>query len=136
MKYSALVPFLLCFAARRSRLAAQHRLAIQGNGKIAIVASDGKIEWEMPWGGIHDLHVLPNGNLMVQQGSSKVVEIDVATRKVVWTYDSATSNGNAGKKVEVHAFQPLEDGRVMIAESGPARVIEIDRDGKLLTRYR
>ena len=36
----------------------QHRLITQGNGKLAIVGRDGQIEWEMPWGGIHDLHVL------------------------------------------------------------------------------
>jgi hypothetical protein len=40
-------------------------------------------------------------------------------------------NGNQGKKVEVHSFQPLADGRIMIAESGVGRVIEIDRDGEI-----
>ena len=68
----------------------------------------------------------------MQQGAAKVAEIDPATKQVVWSYDSAKQNGNEGKKVEVHAFQPLEEGRLMIAESGPARIIEIDRDGKLL----
>ena len=121
---------------------AQHRLVLQGNGKLAIVARDGQIEWHMPWEGIHDVHARsdvrvghseqPGGRLMVQQGSSKIAEIDIAQRKVVWSYDSATSNGNKGQRVEVHAFQPLDGGRVMIAESGPARIIEIDRTGKLL----
>jgi hypothetical protein len=121
---------------------AQHRLVIQGNGKLAIVARDGQIEWHMPWEGIHDVHARPDarvghaeqpgGTLMVQQGASKIAEIDIAQRKVVWSYDSATSNGNRGRRVEVHAFQPLDGGRVMIAESGPARIIEIDRAGKLL----
>lgn len=115
---------------------AEHRLITQGNGKLAIVARDGQIEWEMPWGGIHDIHVLPGGNIMVQQGPSKVVEIDPAKRAVVWTYDAAASNGNQGKRVEVHAFQPLDKNRIMIAESGPARIIEIDRDGKLLSETR
>ncbi len=110
----------------------EHRLVTQGNGKLAIVAADGKIEWEMNWGGIHDIHVLPSGNIMVQQGSSKVAEIDVQKKAVVWSYDSAKSNGNEGRRVEVHAFQPLEDNKVMIAESGAARIIEVDRDGKLL----
>jgi outer membrane protein assembly factor BamB len=115
---------------------AQHRLVTQGNGKLAVVGRDGKIEWHVPWGGIHDVHVLPNGNIMVQQGPAKVVEIDRATQEIVWTYDSAASNGNAGKAVEVHSFQPLGDGRVMIAESGPARIIEVDRAGKLLHQVR
>ena len=35
---------------------AAHRLLIQGNNTLAIVAVDGDIEWEMPWGAIHDVH--------------------------------------------------------------------------------
>jgi outer membrane protein assembly factor BamB len=115
---------------------AEHRFVIQGNNRLAVVAADGTIEWEMPWGGIHDVQVLANGNILVQQGKNKVAEIDRATSKVVWTYDSATANGNEGKRVEVHAFQPLSDDRLMIAESGPARIIEIDRSGKLLHEVR
>jgi len=67
----------------------------------------------------------------VQQDMNKVVEIDRESRKVVWTYDSTKANGNEGKRVEVHAFQPLENGNVMIVESGPARIIEVDREGKM-----
>lgn len=111
---------------------AQHALWLQGNGKLARLDRDGKVAWQMPWGGIHDLHVLPNGHVMVQRGAAEVVEIDPATKQVVWSYNSAKENGNAGKPVEVHAFQPLDDGQLMIAESGPARIIEIDRAGKLL----
>jgi hypothetical protein len=36
----------------------------------------------------------------------------------------------------VHAFQPLDGGRMMIAESGPGRIIEIDREGKLLSEVK
>src|SRR5262245_52788077 len=115
-----------------SAAAAQHRLAIQGNDRLAILDAGGNCEWEMPWGGIHDIHVLPGGNLMVQRGSDQVVEIDVGKKEVVWTYDSGERNGNAGKLVEVHAFQPLADDRVMIAESGPARILEVNRAGEIL----
>lgn len=129
--------FLCCvFFFGISSASAQHRLALQGNGKLAIVDHAGKMEWEMKWAGIHDLHVLPNGNLMVQQGPAKVAEIDVKKKEVVWSYDSAKSNGNEGKRIEVHAFQPLADGKVMIAESGAQRIIEIDRAGKLLSEVK
>jgi outer membrane protein assembly factor BamB len=123
---------LLTSALAADGKAAGHRVILQGNGKLAIVDSRGDVEWEMPWGGIHDIHVLANGHILVQQGAAKVVEIDPKAKKVVWTYDSATSHGNAGRRVEVHAFQPLEEGRMLIAESGPARLIEIDREGRLL----
>jgi outer membrane protein assembly factor BamB len=111
---------------------AAHRLVVQGNGKLVVVSAEGKVEWEMKWGPIHDIHVLANGNLMVQERNRRIVEIDRQTKKVVWSYDATASNGNRGKRIEVHAFQPLKDGRVMIAESGAGRIIEIDRQGRLL----
>ena len=75
-------------------------------------------------------HVRSDGSCTVDI-LGKVVEIDPKTRKVVWSYDSANQNGNQGKRIEVHAFQPLKNGRIMIAESGARRIIEIDRRGKI-----
>lgn len=124
--------WLVCGVFVSSSALAAQRVILQGNGKLVIVEPDGSTSWEMNWGGIHDIHVLKNGHILVQQGPAKVAEIDPATKQVVWSYDSANQTGNAGKKVEVHAFQPLGDGRLMIAESGPARIIEIDREGKRL----
>src|SRR5690349_25168276 len=121
MRLTSTLAVSLLFTAA-SLASAQHRLITQGNDRLAIVGQDGKIEWEMKWGGIHDIHVLPSGNIMDQQGASKVVEIDPKTRQVVGSYDSATSNGNCEKPVEVHAFQPLADGREMVAESGAGRM--------------
>lgn len=123
---------LLLFAVAQGAAVAQHRVLLQGDSRLAIVSADDTIEWEMPWGGIHDIHLLDNGHIMVQQDFRKVVEIDPEKKEVVWSYDAGEANGNAGKRVEIHAFQPLPGGRIMIAESGPARIIEIDRDGKLL----
>ena len=108
-----------------------HRVLLQGNGRLA-VWEGGEETWEMKWGGIHDLHALPNGNYMVQRAMREVVEIDPKTKEVVWSYDSSKANGNEGKRVEVHAFQPLKDGVVKIVESGPARIIEVNREGKIL----
>jgi hypothetical protein len=123
---------MLALLVSESGAFARHHLIVQGNKKLAIVGSDGKIEWEMPWGAIHDIHPTSGGRVMVQQGAAKIVEIDMKSKEIVWSYDAAKENGNAGRAVEVHSFQPLENGRVMIAESGPARLIEIDRDGRLL----
>ncbi len=98
--------------------------------RLAIVASDGSLEWEIKVGAIHDAQVLKNGNILLQQGWTRIVEV-TPDKKTVWEYDAATQNGNEGRKVEVHSFQRLADGTTMIAESGPARIIEVDRDGKL-----
>lgn len=128
--YRAFLAMLILVGCAAPALAG-HRLITQGNGKLAIVDAEGKTEWEMNWGGIHDIHVLKNGHIMVQQGGARVAEIDPKTKQVVWSYDSARQNGNEGRPVEVHAFQPLENGNVMIAESGIGRIIEVDRDGKI-----
>jgi outer membrane protein assembly factor BamB len=122
----------LASAALVSSAFAAHPLIMNGNGKLAKVAASGEVEWEMPWGGIHDIHVLANGHIMVQERMQKIVEIDPAKKEVVWSYDAANMNGNKGKRIEVHAFQPLDGDRIMVAESGVGRIIEIDRSGKIL----
>lgn len=119
---------VVCLAAVAQ---ADHRVLLQGGKRLAIVESDGTVSWEMPWGGIHDIHVLKNGNILTRQGRTAVVEIDRDSKEVVWKYDSATQNGNKGKRVEIHAFERLPNGLTMIAESGTARIIEVDREGKL-----
>lgn len=98
--------------------------------RLAIIAPDGSLEWETPVTSIHDAWVLPNGNVLFQQGWTKIVEM-TRGHKIVWEYDAAKMNGNAGKRVEVHAFQRLDNGLTMIAESGPARIIEVDAAGKV-----
>ncbi len=115
-----------------------HRLLVAdySTHRIAMVAADGKIEWEHKIGDLHDLHLLPNGNVLFQTSWTRLLEVDPRTDKVVWQYDAAASNGNAGKRVEVHAFQRLPDGVTMIAESGPGRIIEVDRAGKLLRQIK
>jgi len=97
--------------------------------RLAIVGADGKIEWEAKVGAIHDAHLLPNGNILLQQGWTKVQEL-TPNSEIVWEYDAGKTN--PGKRVEVHAFQRLDNGLTMIAESGSARIIEVDKDGKIV----
>lgn len=77
---------------------ADHAVLVQGNNTLAQVNAQGEVEWEMKWAGIHDIHLLPNGNIMVQQRNRKVVEIHPRRKKVVWEYDAPKMNGNEGKK--------------------------------------
>jgi hypothetical protein len=98
--------------------------------KLAIIAPDGTVEWEMKVSAIHDAWVLPSGNILFQQGWTKIVEV-TPDKKTIWEYDAGKMNGNEGKRVEVHAFQRLDNGLTMIVESGPARILEVDKDGKI-----
>ena len=99
-------------------------------GRLAIIAADGSTEWEEKVGPIHDAWILPNGNRLFQQSWTRLVEM-TPDHQVVWQYDAATRNGNAGRPVEVHAFERLANGWTMIVESGPARIIEVDSAGTI-----
>jgi hypothetical protein len=90
--------------------------------KIAIVSADGKIEWEVSYQHPQDCWMLPNGHVLF---CHKLGAIEMTRAKdIVWEY-------KADPKTEVHACQPLPDGRVMIVEAGPSRIIEVDRAGKI-----
>ena len=41
--------------------------------KLAIIGKDGAVEWEYAVGAIHDAHLLPNGNMLTQQGWQRFV---------------------------------------------------------------
>jgi len=123
---------LLAVSVRAEQTGPSHRVlaADDSTRRLAIIAPDGSVEWEMKVGAIHDAWVLPNGNILYQQGWTKIVEV-TPEKQPVWEYDAAKMNGNEGKRVEVHAFQRLDHGLTMIAESGTARIIEVDKAGKI-----
>lgn len=138
MTARSLVASLLCLVALNTVRATEpgHTFITADSSKrrIAIIDADGKTRWEHRIGPLHDLHVLDNGNILFQTSWTRLVEVDPKTDKVVWEYDSAVSNGNKGKRIEVHAFQRIANGVTMIAESGASRIIEVGKDGKLLKK--
>jgi len=91
-------------------------------GKVAVVAADGSIEWEYSCQHPQDCWALPNGNYLFCHAHG-AMEMSPA-KQIVWEY-------KAPEKAEVHACQPLPDGRVLVVECGPSRLLEIGRDGKI-----
>ncbi len=112
----------------------RHRLltADSSSGRVAVIDEAGQTEWEMKIGPLHDLHMLDNGHVLLQTDWTTVVEVDPQTDEIVWQYDSAGSGGNEGKQIEVHAFQRLDNGHTMIAESGVSRIIEVNSEGHIV----
>ena len=91
-------------------------------GKVCVVSADGKVEWEYACGHPQDCWRLPNGNyLFCHAGGALELTPD---KKIVWEY-------KAPEKTEVHACQPLPDGRVLVIECGTSRMVEVDRAGKV-----
>jgi hypothetical protein len=108
-----------------------YRVLGHDKGKVAILDSKGKVEWEYPSRvDGHDIWLLPNGNVLLAAGPATVAEV-TRDKKVVWQYEAKPKAGYKGR-VEVHAFQRLADGRTMVAESGNRRIVEVDQDGKIV----
>ncbi len=112
--------------------------ASYGNNVLAICESDGKVIWKYKTAGPqkghaghHDVHLLPSGNILFHDSWTKTQEITLG-KQVVWEYDSASMNGNEGQRVDVHAFDRLDNGDTVIVESSGGRIIHVDKHGKLL----
>lgn len=112
---------------------AGHRVlaADRGTGKLAILDAAGHIEWEFAnKHDVHDLHLLPNGNILTHTSNTNVVEIS-PDKKIVWKYEAKPKDGYKGR-IEIHAFQRLADGNTMVAESGNSRIVEVNPKGEIV----
>lgn len=98
-------------------------LADYGGSKIHVVDAAGEILWQYDVPHPQDIWVLPGGNLLFSylHGAREVTRDKVT----VWEYTVPESS-------EVHACQPLPGGNVLVAESGPMRLLEVDRAGKVV----
>jgi len=112
--------------------------ASYGKNVLAICDSEGNVLWrhetagpEKGHAGHHDVHLLPDGNILFHDSWTRTQEITL-DKEIAWSYDSATANGNEGRKVDVHAFARLPSGETVIVESGVGRIIHVDRDGTLV----
>lgn len=91
-------------------------------GKVAVVAADGAITWEFACRHPQDCWALPNGNYLFCHAGG-ALELTPA-KEIAWEYKAPAGT-------EVHACQPLPDGRVLIVECGTCRLVEVDRAGKI-----
>jgi len=111
--------------------------ASYGKDVVAICEANGDVLWrhdtpgpKKGHAGHHDVHLLKNGNILFHDSWTKTKEITL-DKKVVWQYDSATRNGNKGKRVNVHAFARLANGETVIVESAVGRIIHVNQKGKI-----
>ena len=135
----AIITTFLQFSVKAERLVLVG--ASYGNNILAICNKDGDPIWQFKTEGPkrghtghHDVHLLSNGNILFHDTWTSVKEITL-DKKIVWEYDCAKSNGNEGKRVDVHAFARLKNGNTVIVESGVGRVIEVNSKGKLIHQF-
>jgi hypothetical protein len=104
-----------------------HRFACTdySQGKVFIVSSEGRVEWEYPAPSCNDLWVLPNGNLLFNTGRG-VKEV-TRDKKVVFNYQS---------KSEIYACQRLRDGNTFVGECSSGRLLELDSTARIVKELR
>ncbi len=128
---------LLCPALLQAAPAERLVIGVEAKGGLSIVdpAAGNQRLWNHPLGAVHDLHYLPNGNFLTQDGYHKLVELNLKG-ETVWTYDGAQQNApKTPGKFEIHSYQRLADGTTVIAESGRSRLIEVDAAGALRREF-
>ena len=122
-----LVPLALSVEPVTHRVLAADR----AKGHIAIIGTNGEIEWEFEnKHEVHDMQMLANGNILTHTSATNVVEIN-PKKEIVWKYEAKQKEGYIGR-IEIHSFQRLDDGNTMVAESGNTRIVEVDKDGKIV----
>lgn len=114
---------ILCLDSWAAEPATNHRFFCGDyvQGKVFEVDRAGAVVRTLAAKQVDDLHLLPGGNLLFNDGS-KVCEVD-PTGTVVWSYQS---------KGEVFGVQRLADGVTVINESWFGRIIEVDTSGTVL----
>ena len=118
-----LYPVLVLLGALQSFAAHPFFCTDSFGNKVAVVGADGTIEWEYACKHPQDCWVLASGHLLFCHAGGAIE----MTRdgRIVWEY-------KAGEKTEVHSCQPLPDGRVLVVENGPCRLVEVDRAGRIV----
>lgn len=114
----------------------RHAVVAADNNRLVRFDRTGRIVWQLDdIGPVHRIQPLENGNILTQDGWTRLIEID-PQQQIVWSYDAAAQQGIDDRMVEVHAFQRLADGNTLVVENGIGRIIEIDRDGRILHQLR
>lgn len=98
----------------------------KGPNRLVEVDASGKVTWEHKFPSIAVIfQPLPNGNVVYAYGGKPtgVREIN-REQKVVWDYES--------KCPQVLGCSRLPNGNTLVAEQGPCKAVEVDKDGKVV----
>jgi hypothetical protein len=90
-------------------------------GKVFIINKSGKIVWEYPATHCNDLWILPNGNLLFNDGNGAK---EVTRKKIIVMQYTSSS--------DIYAVQRLPNGNTFIGECSAGRLIEINPKGKIV----
>ncbi|MEN6535207.1 MAG: PQQ-binding-like beta-propeller repeat protein [Bryobacteraceae bacterium] len=96
-----------------------------GTNRVVILDSRGEIVWEHPAALVHDVWMLPGGNILFADGQS-VTEVTPG-HKVVFRFQSSEQRGGG-----TYACQRLENGDTVIGENSTGKILEVDQKGRVV----
>ena len=72
-----------------------HRFIAHSNGRVVILNAKGETEWEVAMPSTsHDIQVMPNGNMLIQNSITTIVEM-TPNKEIVWKHESKPTTSNA-----------------------------------------
>ena len=123
-------------------------IADRGNSRILVVDGAGRIVWRFPapgslpagWSSVSadDAFLAPDGKTIVANDETHetIVRIDIATRRVIWTYGRYGHAGSA--RGELHTpddAYPLANGDIVVADIENCRVLQIAPDHSIVHQW-
>ncbi len=113
---------------------------------IRIVRQTGEITWKLgapPLAGQHAPTLLPNGNILIFDNGphrldqtfpfSRVIEVNPATKEIVWKYQEPTSMNFYSPRIS--NAQRLPNGNTLINEGSFGRFFEVTSEGEVVWEY-
>lgn len=122
-------------------------IADRGNGRLIVVNNARQIVWQFPVAGsmpaglafsADDAFFSPDGKTIVanDEGRQVIYRIDIATKKVVWSYGHYNIKGSkAGFLNTPDDAYPLVNGDIVVADINNCRIIEIGPDKKIVRQW-
>lgn len=123
-------------------------IADRGNARILVVNNAGRIVWQFPgpgslpkgWSSVNadDAFMAPDAKSIVANDESHqtIVRIDIATRKVVWTYGHYGQMGSGrGYLHTPDDAYPLANGDIVVADIENCRILEIAPDKSIVRQW-
>ncbi len=119
-----------------------------GDHRVLLVDRSGNIFWQYGQAGVAGSDVnqlntpvcavyLPYGNILIcDQGNHRVIEVSMVTKTIVWQHGQTRTPGTSQNQLRSPGgAQLLDNGNILIADSGNNRVIEVSRRHTTVWRY-
>jgi len=122
-------------------------IADRGNGRLIVVNDAKQVVWRFPAAGsmpkgrafsADDAFFSPDGKTIVanDEGRHVIYRIDIATRKVIWSYGHYQSAGSAkGYLNTPDDAYPLANGDIVVADINNCRIVEIAQNKSIVRQW-